>query len=347
MLRLGRWLRGRVKADRDVLARVALLGLRGGAHRALVGRHEAAEERPRPQAPGEDDVDLPGDEAELRRQPEPRQQPDDRREHSVGRARLRDDVLDVEAAERLQAEPADRREDRSGQHLAGRNVRRRQHAERRDEDEEVDGRRPREAGDPGDRRLDGAVAGEGDDDRRDDLRRADDHEDGQPAQPRAHVVGPVDAPDGPERVQRPAGGQGHAQPGPHRADDADGERDAAALQRRHVLAELLADHGNLRDGGVQHVLLEVRIALEQEAQDRGERQQQREDREEGPVGDERRQARRAVVGELLRDRAWHGRQRTCLLKAIDGIPHGLLAHRGRLTRRPAGIARVYVRPSGR
>ena len=35
-----------------------------------------------------------------------------------------------------------------------------------------------------------------------------------------------------------------------------------------------------------------------------------------------------------------------LLPAIDRIPYGLRAHRGRLTRRPAGIARVYVRPSG-
>jgi hypothetical protein len=70
----------RVKADGDVLAAVALLGLRGRAHRSLVGRHELAEERPRPQALVEHDVDLGGDEAELRGQPQPRQQPDDRRE---------------------------------------------------------------------------------------------------------------------------------------------------------------------------------------------------------------------------------------------------------------------------
>jgi hypothetical protein len=75
-------------------------------------------------------------------------------------------------------------------------------------------------------------------------------------------------------------GQGHAQPGPHRADDADREGGAAALQGRHVAAELIADHGNLRDGGVQHVLLELRVAVEQEPEDRRERQQQREDREE-------------------------------------------------------------------
>jgi hypothetical protein len=71
VLSLGRWLRSRVEADDDVLARVALLGLRGRAQRSLVGRREAAEERPRPQAPGNYDVDLAGDEAELCGQPQP------------------------------------------------------------------------------------------------------------------------------------------------------------------------------------------------------------------------------------------------------------------------------------
>ena len=103
--------------------------------RSLVGRREAAEERPRPQALVEHDVDLGGDEAQLRGQPQPREQADDGGEDPVGLARPCDDVLDVEAAERLQAEPADRGEDGSGQHLAGAHGGRRQHAKRRDEDE--------------------------------------------------------------------------------------------------------------------------------------------------------------------------------------------------------------------
>jgi hypothetical protein len=184
-------------------------------------------------------------------------------------------VLDVEAAERLQAEPADRGEGGSGQHLAGGHTGRRQHAKRRDEDGEVDGRGDREAGDPGDRRLDRAVAREGDDDGGQDLGRADDHEDGQAPQPRVHVVGSVHPSDGPERVERPADGQGRAQPGPHRTHDPDCQGDAAALQGRHVAAELIADHGNLRDGGVEHVLLELGVALEEEPEDRREREQQR------------------------------------------------------------------------
>jgi hypothetical protein len=159
-----------------------------------------------------------------------------------------------------------------------------------------------EAHDAGQRWLDRAVARERHDGRRDDVGGADDGEHSEPSQARAQEVRPAHARHGPHLVERVLDGEGHAEARPDRKRGANRQRDPAALQRGDVATELVADDRNLRDGRVEHVLLELRVVLEDEAEDRDERQQQREQREERPVGDERGEARRLVLLELLEHR---------------------------------------------
>ena len=67
-------------------------------------------------------------------------------------------------------------------------------------------------------------------------------------------------------------------------------------------AELVTDDRERREGGVEHLVLELGVALEDEAEDRRGQQQQREDRDEGVVGHRRREVVALVVEELVEDR---------------------------------------------
>jgi hypothetical protein len=92
------------------------------------------------------------------------------------------------------------------------------------------------------------------------------------------------------------------EPGPQRDPNADREREPVARDRPDVAADERPDHGHLGIGGVENVLAADGIALQDEADDRDEREQQREDGEERVVGDPRRVPRRAVLAELARHR---------------------------------------------
>ena len=66
-----------------------------------------------------------------------------------------------------------------------------------------------------------------------------------------------------------------------------------------VRLDLWSDHGEPREGRVEQPLLERRIVLDHERHDGDEHEQEREEREEAVVGDQRRHLSGSVVPELL------------------------------------------------
>jgi hypothetical protein len=84
-----------------------------------------------------------------------------------------------------------------------------------------------------------------------------------------------------------------------------------------VPRDLVADDGELRDRGVDDPLLERAVALDHHGDDRDEHEQQREQREEAVVRDQRREVPGAVVAELLDDGEREREPRTRLLRAVD------------------------------
>ncbi len=88
--------------------------------------------------------------------------------------------------------------------------------------------------------------------------------------------------------------------------------------------DLLADHRVLRERRVRQGLLQRRVVLEHDIQDRGQHQQQREDRDEAVVRDQRGQVPGLVVVELLPDRDRERQRRLSLLEGVGRVP-GLLS----------------------
>lgn len=99
-----------------------------------------------------------------------------------------------------------------------------------------------------------------------------------------------------ERILRSARG---SQAAVKRAQDPDRQPDTAALERVHVLAQLAADDRELGERRVDQPRLQVGIPLEHEAEDGHQQEQQREQRQEPVVGDQRRQVGTLVVAELV------------------------------------------------
>ena len=139
----------------------------------------------------------------------------------------------------------------------------------------------------------------------------------QSAQPRLDPVRLVDAGHVPDRRERPAQRERHAQPGPERAEQADRQREAVAGQRLDLVGDLVADHGDPGDRRIDHVLAQRRVVVEHEPEHGHEREQQREQREEGVEGDQGREVRRAVLAELLRHRDRETGDRVSSLPGVD------------------------------
>jgi hypothetical protein len=95
----------------------------------------------------------------------------------------------------------------------------------------------------------------------------------------------------------------------------------------HIVRELIADHRDPRERGVEHVLLQAGSILKHQAEDGDEHQQQREEGEERVVRDQRGVHRRAVVRELACNGHGEGDRGVSPLPAVDDTPHG--AHTGR------------------
>ncbi len=95
------------------------------------------------------------------------------------------------------------------------------------------------------------------------------------------------------------------------------------------LAELVADDRELAQRSVEQAVAEHRVVLDEEAQDRRRDQQQREDRDERVVGDDRREIGPLVVEVLVDDRDREPDDRELALEGIDATDAGLLVAHGR------------------
>jgi hypothetical protein len=114
---------------------------------------------------------------------------------------------------------------------------------------------------------------------------------------------------------------GHPQPAVERAQDADqdAEQPAAELLRA---AQLVADDGELAQRRVDQPLLQLRVAGEHVAQDRGAQQQQPEQRDERVVGDQRGQVGAGVVDVLVDDGDREARDRVPALQPVQSVGEG-------------------------
>ena len=158
-------------------------------------------------------------------------------------------------------------------------------------------------------------------DRRSDERPAEDsqhHESAHPRRERAALLEPGNVPD---LVERPAERERDAQTRPERPSEPDHERSRAPGQRLDLVLELRTDDRDAGERRVQHVLLERRVVLENEAEYGHQHQQQREQREEGVVGDERREIGGAVVEELAHHRHRKRDGAVPPLPAVEGSEH--------------------------
>ena len=101
--------------------------------------------------------------------------------------------------------------------------------------------------------------------------------------------------------------------GSERTDHDTGERAPEALRS----TELVADDGELGERGVQDRLLPVGLAAQDQAQDRGAQQHQREDRDEGVVGQRRREVGTLVVEVLVDHRQGEAEDGVAALERVD------------------------------
>jgi hypothetical protein len=90
-----------------------------------------------------------------------------------------------------------------------------------------------------------------------------------------------------------------------------------------ALLDLGADHRVLRERGVDQGVLQLRVVRQDYVEDRDQDEQQREQRGESVVGDQRGEIARLVVVELRPDRDRKGKRRPPLLESV-GRPHGPL-----------------------
>ena len=215
---------------------------------------------------------------------------------------------------------ADGRQRRAREQLAHAQRPRGEEGERGEVDRSVDG----QGGGEGAGILGSGADPPGDGDPGDDGRR---HEPGpqrqqneHPARPRAQGAAPREPGHVPDRLERAAERDGHPEARPQRAGEPDDERHRTAGQRLDLVLELRADDRDPGERRVEHVLLERRVVLQHEPERGDEHQQQREQREERVVGDQRREAGRPVVEELAHDRHGHGDGGAPALPAVERAP---------------------------
>ena len=156
----------------------------------------------------------------------------------------------------------------------------------------------------------------------------DDGEQHQALEPEPHGVGPLVAGHGPRDVQRVLEGLAETHRAVDRRQHADHGADLRARQPFGP-AELVTDDREGAERRVEDLFLEVRVALEDEAEDGRGEQQQREDRDQRVEADDRRQVGPLVVDELEERRDGEAEERPFPLRAVDRVhePHGAKAMR--------------------
>jgi len=128
-----------------------------------------------------------------------------------------------------------------------------------------------------------------------------------------------------DTVERRLRSQRDAEARQQRADEPDDQRRGTALQRPGL--QLVAHQRDLLERRVQHRLLGSGVAVENEAQDRHKHHEQRKQREEAVVGDERGEVAALVVAELLDDGHGHGEGWVPTLEAVKGLGGSEDVHR--------------------
>ncbi|MEZ5262934.1 MAG: hypothetical protein R2755_14460 [Acidimicrobiales bacterium] len=246
---------------------------------------------------------------------EERQQPDHRGERVVGRAGVLDGALDVDRAAGLQHPPAHAGEDRAGQQLAPAEPGLGQQLERQQEHAHVEQQRHGQHAEAPDAGQVGQQAGDAAGRQRADQRQADHPQQQHRLDAPLGERGPADHRHVPHVVERVLGGIDHLEPAPQRHPDADHDGDHRAGDRPD--RQLVTDDGDLVGGRLLQVLLQVGVALEHEAEDRGQRQQQREQREEREVRHQGGQVAGAVIAELAHHRQREGHRRPLPLPGVE------------------------------
>ena len=149
----------------------------------------------------------------------------------------------------------------------------------------------------------------------------------------------------PDLVEGVLGGAGDAQAGEQRADEADRQR-RGRCPASDVQLELVADDRELAERGVEDAASARSGCPAARSRGRDEHQQQREQRDEAVVGDQRRELAGLVVAELLDTaarklsrglRCWR-RSRACRrsVRLIGALPRRRRRHGARARRRAIG-----------
>ena len=111
----------------------------------------------------------------------------------------------------------------------------------------------------------------------------------------------------------------------------------------YQVAELVPDDRELVEAGLEELVLEGRVAVENEAEDGRGDQHQREDGDEREVGKARRQVVALVVEELVHDRDREAQRRVPTLDSVDAAegssPHASTLPTDRPVRRTTRRAR--------
>jgi hypothetical protein len=128
-------------------------------------------------------------------------------------------------------------------------------------------------------------------------------------------VRPVVARHSPHGVIRILEGLRHSQPAVERSHDPHDEADRSAAQALRP-GQVPADNRKLVHGRCEHLVLQPRVTSQHEAEDRREQQQQREQRNEPVVGEQRGQIGAKVVEVLVGHREREARPVVFPLKTV-------------------------------
>jgi len=314
-----------VEDDLDLLVALVPLGLRLPPIGGVVGRGEVdvvgegGQQRPRPEAMCTYGVELHRQHHDGGGEVEIGEHADHRGEDGVDVGGVPDHPVDIAVAEGLQQLQPDAGEDRSRNQCAQAQVLADREPEGRDQAQREDHHPDEESGDA---QAEGApvpvLVQEDRGAHRDQGAHPHEKDDHEGASPGEEGIGPAVAGHAPGGVAGVLERLGDAEGAVHRDDDADDDTGSAAAERLGGL-ELFADDGKGTDGRVEQLLLQVRIVDEHPAEHcRGE-QQQRQDRDEGVVGEQRGEVVAEVVAELVDGGEREADDGVALLPLVDAF----------------------------
>ena len=177
-----------------------------------------------------------------------------------------------------------------------------------------------------------------------DDREADHRERREPTDRLPDHAGALEVGHPPLLVERVLGVPDDLEAGPQERGEADHEEDSVHLHAVDVGLDLGADHGEPADEPVDDLVANGGLVLQEEAQDRHERDQQREHRDEPVVGEQRGILLAAVVAVLGADRdeePGHGALLLPRVELLDEPRHRARSH-ARVTVRSVAMCGRFV-----